>query len=85
MEIRPSAELRNNYPLMSKICKEESKPIFLTVNGRGDTVLLSVAEYERLYKLEVASRVMQAKQEIEEGKTYTHDEVIANLMSILQE
>ena len=41
-EIRPSSDLRNKYKEISSICKEKKKPVFITVNGRGDTVLLDI-------------------------------------------
>ena len=43
--IRPSADLRNRYAEISKTCRETRKPVYITVNGRGDTVLLGLAEY----------------------------------------
>ena len=39
--IIPSADLRNKYPEISRLTKEENKPIFITVNGRGDKVIVS--------------------------------------------
>jgi len=42
MEIRPSSELRNNYTYISKLAKETSEPVFLTKNGHGDMVLMSI-------------------------------------------
>ncbi len=46
--IRPSSELRNNYKEISKQCKETRKPIFITVNGKGDTALLNIEDYYQL-------------------------------------
>ncbi|MCL2062241.1 MAG: type II toxin-antitoxin system Phd/YefM family antitoxin [Firmicutes bacterium] len=80
MEIRPSADLRNNYPQISKICKEQRKPIFLTVNGRGDTVLLSVAEYERqVEKLLLLEKLLAAKDDIINNRLLEHTEVFGQL------
>ena len=39
--IRPSADLRNNYSEISKICHETKQPIYITKNGYNDLVLLS--------------------------------------------
>lgn len=38
--IRPSADLRNHYGEISKHCKENKEAVIITVNGRGDTVVL---------------------------------------------
>jgi prevent-host-death family protein len=46
--IRPSADLRNNYNEISEFCQKYSEPVFITKNGRGDLVILSIGAYERL-------------------------------------
>ena len=46
--IRPSADLRNNYSEISKICHETKQPIYMTKNGYNDFVLLSNEAYEEL-------------------------------------
>jgi len=42
MEIRPSSELRNNYTHISNLAKKTNNPVFLTKNGHGDMVLMSI-------------------------------------------
>lgn len=80
MEIRPSADLRNNYPEISKICKEERKPIFLTVNGRGDTVVMSIAEYQNMIEqINVISKLLEAKDEYINGEYDTAENVFDRL------
>ena len=46
--IRPSADLRNHYSEISKLCKENKEAVIITVNGRGDTVTLSYEEYKNM-------------------------------------
>lgn len=46
--IRPSSDLRNKYNEISEFCNKYNEPVFITKNGRGDLVVLSNAEYERL-------------------------------------
>ena len=46
--IRPSSDLRNNYNEISEFCHRYNEPVFLTKNGKGDLVVLSNAEYERI-------------------------------------
>jgi prevent-host-death family protein len=46
--IRPSSDLRNKYNEISELCNKYNEPVFITKNGRGDLVVLSNAEYERL-------------------------------------
>lgn len=44
--IRPSADLRNNYNEISRICHATKEPIFITKNGYNDLVVLSDEAYE---------------------------------------
>ncbi len=43
--IRPSSDLRNHYSERSRQCHEERTPVIITVNGRGDTVVLGLQDY----------------------------------------
>jgi len=48
MYITSSANLRNNYRKIANRCKETREPVFLTTNGEGDLVLMSIEAYEDL-------------------------------------
>ena len=56
--IRPSADLRNNYNEISQFCKETGEPIFITKNGHGDLVVMSIDSYHRLAGREELSRLI---------------------------
>jgi len=45
-QIMPVSELRNNFSEVSRIVHETSEPIFLTKNGYGDMVVMSIKAYE---------------------------------------
>lgn len=45
-EIRPIAELRNTSKI-SELCHSRSEPVFITKNGYGDLVIMSMETYER--------------------------------------
>lgn len=45
--IRPVSDLRNHFAELSQEVHESGEPVFLTKNGRGDMVLLSVETYAR--------------------------------------
>ena len=54
MTILPSTSLRNKYNEISEKCKQTGEPIYLTKNGEGDIVVMSIEAFERreeLYKL----------------------------------
>ena len=46
MQIIPIRDLRNTNEI-SERCKNSTEPIFITKNGYGDMVLMSMETYER--------------------------------------
>jgi prevent-host-death family protein len=46
--IRASADLRNNYSEISKICNEYNEPVFITKNGKGDLAVMSIDLYNQM-------------------------------------
>lgn len=45
--IRPISDLRNKSHEISRICHQTGEPVFITKNGEGDLVVMSVAAYQR--------------------------------------
>lgn len=87
--IRPSADLRNHYSELSRVCREERKPIYITVNGRGDTVLMGMAEYERMCsELELLRMLADSEEDARNGRLSpvqnTFDELRQELQSRAQ-
>ena len=65
--IRPVSDLRNSFAEISKTVHESGQPVFLTKNGYGDMVVLSMEAYENLrleseiyYQLLEAARAAEA-------------------------
>lgn len=75
--IRPVSDLRNNFAEISKIVHETSQPVFLTKNGYGDMVVLSMEAYENLqFESEVYSKLQAAEREAQlTDKRYSSKEV----------
>ena len=44
--IRPVSDLRNNFADISRTVHETAQPVFLTKNGYGDMVIMSMEAYE---------------------------------------
>ena len=48
MEIRPVSDLRNKFSEIEKTVITNNAPVFLTKNGCGVMVLMSIEQYERI-------------------------------------
>ena len=47
MIIKPSTALRNEYGTISDMAHKEDAPIYITKNGEGDLVVMSIEAFER--------------------------------------
>ena len=64
--IRPISDLRNNFADISKTVHETGQPVFLTRNGYGDMVVMSMEAYENMrFESEVYSKLAEAEREAE--------------------
>ena len=64
--IRPVSDLRNNFAEISKTVHETAQPVFLTKNGYGDMVVLSMEAFENLqFESEVYFKLQAAEREAE--------------------
>ena len=48
INIRPVSDLRNKYPEIEEMVLKEDEAVYLTKNGYGTMVLLSVEKYSKL-------------------------------------
>ena len=68
MIIKASAALRNDYAAISNLAKETKEPIYITKNGEGDLVLMSIDAFEKREQLlMLRAKVMQGEQERIDG------------------
>lgn len=76
--IRPVSDLRNNFADISKTVHETAKPVFLTKNGYGDMVVLSMEAFESLqFESEVYFKLQAAEREAElTDQRYSSKEVL---------
>lgn len=66
--IRPISDLRNNFAEITREAQESSQPIFLTKNGAGALVVMSMEAYEaNLYESEVYAKLREAEVEAASG------------------
>jgi prevent-host-death family protein len=84
-KIRPISDLRNNFTDISRTVHETNKPVYLTKNGRGDMVVMSLEAYEQnLFESEIYLKLKEAEyQAASTKKRYTHEKVMAELRTII--
>jgi len=64
--IRPVSDLRNHFAEISKTVHETAQPVFLTKNGYGNMVVLSMEAYQNLqFESEVYFKLLEAEREAE--------------------
>jgi prevent-host-death family protein len=67
-KIRPITDLRNTNEI-SELCHKEKEPIFITKNGYGDLVVMSIETYEKqLALLNVYQKLSEAEIQIKQGE-----------------
>lgn len=78
IKIRPVSDLRNKFPEIEKIVNK-GEPVYLTKNGYGAMVVLSLGEYSKLTDgVEVALDEADTLAD-EDSKRLTHEEVFGGL------
>ena len=66
-QIRPITDLRDTNEI-SEICHKNSEPIFITKNGYGDLVVMSIETYERQFALvELYKKLAEAESQLAQG------------------
>lgn len=78
IQIKPISDLRNKFTEIENIVKS-GEPVYLTKNGYGSMVVLSIETYSMLtesteYALDIADKMAE-----ETTTRYTHDEIFAKL------
>lgn len=78
-QIIPIRDFKNTSEI-SQMCHASNEPIFVTKNGYGDMVIMSMKLYEeKMFMLDVYRKLAEAEKELAEGKVRDSD---ASLQSI---
>ena len=77
--IRPVSDLRNNFAEITKEVQASGEPVFLTRNGVGSLVVMSMEAYEaNRYDSEVYDKLREAElQARSTGERLRHEDVMA--------
>ena len=78
-QIVPIKELKNTNRI-SQMCHETGEPIYVTKNGYGDLVVMSMEAYERQMILnEVTTKLAAAEEDVAAGRVVPAKEAFAAL------
>lgn len=83
--IRPVSDLRNNFADISRIVHETEQPVFLTKNGYGDMVVLSMEAFEKLqFESEVYFKLQEAEREAEINKErFSSKDILRDMRAVI--
>jgi len=66
--IRPISDLRNNSNEISEFCRTTREPVFITKNGVGDMVVMSIDMYEQQQaQLDLYAKLAESEAEASAG------------------
>lgn len=66
-QIRPITDLRNTNEI-SEICHAKKEPVFITKNGYGDLVVMSIETYEQIVEdSQIDEAIAESEEEIRNG------------------
>lgn len=68
-QIIPIKDLKNTSEI-SELCHKSDEPIYITKNGYGDMVIMSMENFEKsMKKLKMYQDIETSEKQIEEGRT----------------
>lgn len=83
--IRPSSELRNKYNEISDFCHKNAEPVYITKNGKGDLVVLSIEAFEALTgRFQLHKLLSEGLDDIKNNKVQPVDNFLDKLENDLQ-
>jgi prevent-host-death family protein len=66
--IKPISDLRNKSNEISELAHNSGEPIFITKNGKGDLVVMSMSHYSKLqFKLDLLGKLSFAQNQKADG------------------
>lgn len=92
INIRPVSDLRNKYPEIENLVLKEDEAVYLTKNGYGTMVVMSIEKYSEMldeteYTKYVENALDEADKESENpnAKYYNHEELFKEIRRNINE
>ena len=87
MQIKPSANIRQNYNEVAALCKSTGEPVYLTKNGEGDLVVMDIEAFTRREKmLKLREELLAVEEDRLAGRLGTTPEALDSYLdSIINE
>ena len=77
--IVPIRDLKNTTAI-SNLCHEDKEPIFVTKNGYGDMVIMSMETYEKnMYLANVYGKLEEAKEDLKNGNYSSVEDAVSRI------
>lgn len=85
--IKPISDLRNKSNEISELAHSSHEPIYITKNGEGDLVVMSIGHYRQMeLKMELYAKLAEAQSQKAKGmKGKSADEVFKMLRKRINE
>lgn len=90
INIRPVSDLRNKYPEIENLVLKEDESVYLTKNGYGSMVVMSLNKYSKLlkdaqYNQYIEEALDQAEKDLDNPNTkyLTHEEVFSKARRLI--
>ncbi|OFS28930.1 type II toxin-antitoxin system Phd/YefM family antitoxin [Abiotrophia sp. HMSC24B09] len=79
INIRPVSDLRNKYPEIEAIVQESQAPVYLTKNGYGSMVVMSIEHYASLTESVESALDMADQMAAQTDTRLEHDQVFSDI------
>lgn len=84
-DIIPVSEFKKNAASYLQDIRVRNRSVILTQNGHSAAIVVSPEVFEKMqYERDLFAAIAKGEQEIEEGKSFSHEEVFQTLYSRLK-